>query len=75
MGSTGACWDNTATERFFGGFKHDWILKVNQPTHGHIKKDVADYIRYYNNERPHTNNNNISPVNYELPEMKASDLT
>ena len=72
MGSTGACWDNAVVERFFGSLKYDWIFKVDQPTRDHMKEDVADYIRYYNNDRLHTSNNNMSPVNYELSEVKVS---
>ena len=75
MGSTGVCWDNAVVERFFGSLKHDWILKVNQPTHDYMKKDVTDYIRYYNNDRLHTSNNDMSPVNYELSEIKVSCLS
>ena len=74
MGSTGACWDNAVVERFFGSLKYDWILKVDQPTRDHMKTDVADYIRYYNNDRLHTSNNDMSPVNYELSEIKVSCL-
>jgi len=74
MGSTGACWDNAVVERFFGSLKYDWILKVDQPTRDHMKKDVAAYIRYYNNDRLHTSNNDMSPVNYELSEIKVSCL-
>ena len=75
MGSTGACWDNAVVERFFGSLKHDWILKVSQSTHDHMKTDVADYIRYYNSDRLHTSNNDMSPVNYELSEIKVSCLS
>ena len=75
MGSTGACWDNAVVERFFGSLKYDWIFKVAQPTRDHMKKDIADYIRYYNNDRLHTSNNDMSPVNYELSEIKVSCLT
>jgi putative transposase len=32
MGDVGACWDNAVVERFFGSLKHDWLLKVAQPT-------------------------------------------
>ena len=74
MGSVGACWDNAVVERFFGSLKHDWILKVAQPTREQMKKDVADYIRYYNNDRLHTANNSMTPVNYELSERKVSGL-
>ena len=75
MSSVGACWDNAVVERFFGSLKHDWILKVAQPTREHMKQDVADYIRYYNNDRLHTANKGMSPVNYELSEMKVSGYT
>ena len=72
MGSTGACWDNAVVERFFGSLKYDWILKVDQPTRDHMRKDVADYIRYYNNDGLHTSNDDMSPVNYEMSQIKVS---
>ena len=75
MGSTGACWDNAVVERFFGSLKYDWILKVDQPTRDHMTKDVTDYIRYYNNDRLHTSNNDMSPANYELYKIKVSCLS
>ncbi len=65
MGDVGACWDNAVVERFFGSLKHDWILKIHQPTREHMKKDVAAYMRYYNLERLHSSNGDLSPVNYE----------
>ena len=65
MGDVGASWDNTVVERFFGSLKHDWIFKIAQPTRGHMKKDVAAYLRYYNLERLHAKNGDQSPVNYE----------
>ncbi len=75
MGSVGACWDNAVVERFFGSLKHDWILKVAQPTREHMKKDVADYMRYYNNDRLHTANNGMSPVKYEMSQIEVSGST
>ena len=74
MGSVGACWDNAVVERFFGSLKHDWIFKVTQPTREHMKQDVADYIRYYNNDRLHTANNGMSPVKYEMSQVNVSGL-
>ncbi len=75
MGSVGACWDNAVVERFFGSLKHDWIFKVAQPTREHMKQDVADYIRYYNNDRLHTANDGMSPVKYEMSQINVSGLT
>ena len=72
MGDVGACWDNAVVERFFGSLKHDWLLKVPQPTREHMKNDVAAYMRYYNLDRLHTANRDMSPVNYEMSFRKVS---
>lgn len=65
MGDVGACWDNAVVERFFGSLKHDWILKIHQPTREHLRQDVTEYMRYYNTERLHSSNGDLSPVQYE----------
>jgi len=65
MGDVGACWDNAVVERFFGSLKHDWIFKVHQPTRKHMMNDVRAYIKYYNLDRLHSSNNDLSPVQYE----------
>lgn len=75
MGDVGACWDNAVVERFFGSLKHDWIFKIAQPTREHMKKDVADYIRYYNLDRLHSANNDSSPIDYENSLKKVSGLS
>lgn len=72
MGDVGACWDNAVVERFFGSLKHDWLFKVHQPTRKHMKKDAAAYIKYYNLERLHSANGDMSPVNYENSLRKVS---
>ena len=75
MGDVGACWDNAVVERFFGSLKHDWLLKVDQPTRNHMKKDVAAYMRYYNIERLHSANDDLSPVKFELSKLNVSATT
>lgn len=65
MGNMGVCRDNAAMERFRGSLKHEWLLRVPQPTRAGIKQDVPDYIRHYNLDRGHTSNGGISPVRYE----------
>ncbi len=65
MGDVGACWDNAVVERFFGSLKHDWIFKVHQPSREHMMLDVAAYIKYYNLDRLHSPNDDLSPVQYE----------
>lgn len=75
MGDVGACWDNAVVERFFGSLKHDWLYKVPQPTREHMKADVATYMRYYNLERLHTANGDMSPVDYENTLRKVSGFS
>ncbi|WP_193343318.1 IS3 family transposase [Pseudoalteromonas luteoviolacea] len=70
MGDVGACWDNAVVERFFGSLKHDWLLKIPQPTREHMRNDVMAYMRYYNLERLHTANGGLSPVEYEQNSLR-----
>lgn len=70
MGDVGACWDNAVVERFFGSLKHDWLLKVPQSTREHMRNDVTAYMRYYNLERLHTANGDLSPVEYEQSSVR-----
>ncbi len=70
MGDVGACWDNAVVERFFGSLKHDWVLKIPQPTRKQIKEDVIAYMRYYNLERLHTANGDLPPIEYEQNSLR-----
>jgi len=70
MGDVGACWDNAVVERFFCSLKHDWLLKVPQPTREHMRNDVMAYMGYYNLERLHTANGDLSPVEYEQNSLR-----
>uniref|UniRef100_UPI0011DAF41B IS3 family transposase n=1 Tax=Vibrio cholerae TaxID=666 RepID=UPI0011DAF41B len=74
MGDVGACWDNAVVERFFGSLKHDWIFKVNQPTREFMKQDVTAYMKYYNLERLHSANDDLSPVEFENSQVEVSSL-
>jgi len=40
-----------------------------------LKKDVAAYMRYYNLDRLHTANGDLSPINYENSLKKVSGMT
>ena len=74
MGDVGACWDNAVVERFFGSLKHDWLLKVHQPNHEHMIDDVKAYMRYYNLERLHTSNGDMSLIEYENYKWDVSEI-
>lgn len=74
MGDVGACWDNAVVERFFGSLKHDWLFKVAQPTRDHMKADVARFMRYYNVERLHTANEDLSPSVFENKYYDSTEM-
>ncbi|QHS27628.1 transposase (plasmid) [Piscirickettsia salmonis] len=40
-----------------------------------MKEDVEAYIRYYNHDRLHTANGNLSPINFEKSQLKVSNMT
>lgn len=65
MGDVGACWDHAAVERFYGSLKHDWILRINHLTRDHMKQDVAKYMKYYNLDRLHSANDDLSPIDFK----------
>ena len=60
-----ACWDNAVVERFFGSLKHEWLYNVHYLKRCDMEADVNQYIRYYNQRRLHTANNDLSPIEYE----------
>lgn len=74
MGDVGACWDNAVVERFFGSLKHDWLFKVPMQSRAAMKKDVGLYMKYYNNDRLHTANNDLSPAEYERQFLQQEAL-
>ena len=45
-----------------------------QPTREHMKQDVAAYMRHYNQERFHSSNGDMSPVNFEKSQIEVSGL-
>ncbi len=74
MSSVGACVDNAVVERFLQP-KHEWLLNVIHLTRDTMKEDVEAYIRYYNHDRLHTANGNLSPINFEKSQLKVSNMT
>ncbi|QHS30833.1 IS3 family transposase (plasmid) [Piscirickettsia salmonis] len=50
-------------------------LNVIHLTRDTMKEDVEAYIRYYNHDRLHTANGNLSPINFEKSQLKVSNMT
>ena len=75
MSGKGACLDNAVVECFFGSLKNEWLLNIYHLTREAMKKDVEDYLRYYNGTRLHTTLNDLSPIEFEESKGKVSNFS
>jgi putative transposase len=67
----GNCHDNAAAESFFQLLKRERIRRRTYLTRAAARQDVFDYIEmFYNPTRKHTNNDMLSPVDYETKQQK-----
>ena len=64
MSKKGNCWDNATQESFFGHFKDECDYRACR-TIEDLKKRVAQYKDYYNNERGLWDRCRMTPVEYE----------
>jgi putative transposase len=73
MSRRGNCWDNAPMERLFRSYKSEWM-----PRHGYRNldeaiKDIGYYLMsYYNQQRPHSYNGGLTPVQAEKRLNKLS---
>lgn len=64
MSRKGNCLDNAVIENFFGTLKSEmfYIQKINSIEE--LKKEIKNYIYYYNNDRIKSNLKKMSPIQY-----------
>jgi putative transposase len=66
MSRAGNCWDNALVESFFSSLKAELLANDEPwPTFEAGMTAVADYIRFYNEQRLHSTLNYLTPVAYE----------
>lgn len=63
MSRRGNCWDNAPQESFFGHFKDEAYIKPCE-TLDELKKEIKNYMKYYNNYRYQWDLNKMTPVQY-----------
>jgi len=64
MSRKGNCLDNAVMENFFGLLKSELVYLQKFESIEHLRKEIEEYINYYNNKRIKTNLKNMSPVQY-----------
>jgi len=65
MSRKGNCWDNAVIESFFSTLKQE-IVPLRFDDHAHARREIADYVTYYNTVRRHSALQYMSPMEYEL---------
>ena len=58
------CLDNAIIENFFGTLKSELFFLKKFNSIQQLKKEIKQYIYYYNNERIKSNLNKMSPIQY-----------
>lgn len=64
MSRKGNCLDNAVMENFFGLLKSELLYLQKFKSMEHFRKELDEYIHYYNNKRIKTDLKNMSPVQY-----------
>lgn len=64
MSRKGNCLDNAIIENFFGIVKSELFYLKKYDSIFQLKKEITDYINYYNNDRIKLNLKGMSPIQY-----------
>lgn len=64
MSRRGNCLDNAVIENFFGILKSELFYTMKFKDINHLKKEIIEYIKYYNNERIKLNLKGMIPIQY-----------
>jgi len=67
----GDCWDNAPTERFFRSLKSEYLTYCRLPSREAAKKEILEYITFYNADRLHSTLDYVSPMQYERLQRAA----
>lgn len=71
MSRRGNCLDNAIIENFFGILKSELFYLKKYTSVSQLKKEIDEYIYYYNNERIKLNLNGMSPIKYRAHHYKT----
>jgi transposase InsO family protein len=69
MSRKGNCLDNSVAENFFGLLKSELLYLQKFESIEHFKKELVEYIDYYNNKRIKCKLKGLSPVKYRIQSL------
>lgn len=72
MSRKGNCLDNACAENFFGLLKSELLYLQKFDSLEHFKKELTEYIEYYNNKRIKCKLKGMSPVQYRIHSLKSA---
>jgi transposase InsO family protein len=71
MGRTGSALDNAAAESFNSTLEFELLRGHRFATRAQARRAVVDWIEEYNQDRRHSTNGMLSPIDYELAQTRA----
>ena len=71
MSRKGNCLDNSCAENFFGLLKSELLYLQEFESREHFKRELIEYIEYYNNKRIKGKLKGMSPVQYRIHSLVA----
>jgi len=75
MSRKGNCWDNAVAESFFHTLKTELTHHQNFQTKAQANQAIFEYIEvFYNRQRIHSSNNNLSPVAFEKKMLRTNQV-
>ena len=72
MSRKGNCLDNSVAENFFGLLKSELFYLQDFKSIENFKKELIEYIDYYNTKRIKGKLKGMSPVNYRIHSQRVA---
>jgi transposase InsO family protein len=72
MSRKGNCLDNSVVENFFGLLKSELLYLKKFSSFEHFRKELEDYIDYYNHRRIKCKLKGLSPVQYRIQSARVA---
>ncbi|MEJ8555140.1 IS3 family transposase [Tepidibacter sp. Z1-5] len=72
MSRKGNCLDNSVMENFFGLLKSELLYLQEFTSIDHFKRELEDYIHWYNTKRIKSKLKGLSPIEYRIQSLEAA---